>query len=452
MQSEPMSHESVKPLADLLNAQQDASLHELDAAFVEAALSLAPGDEDGLRTVTNAYSIVGDRVARVAYIRDYKRTLFRRKLESLRGPVIGSLFILALLAPVAYFAFPRVPDVQGMAPEQATRLLASRGLEASETLRHSDTTAGVTIGTIPARGTFTWRESNTPVGLLVSVGPTDTAHASSDTTAASTCIDQCHEAKECRQCHGKKKVQSRTHRKSWTGKGGHAASAKKRAVSCEVCHQGSGSDVNGKFCVGCHKVKLPHPGGPNTTWHKVQGRKKTVCVKCHQKKQCDSCHRAEAAKKRAAEAAAAKREREAREAEAAAERKAAEARRKQRREDARMRAALLTGSTTSDPWNAVVAESFQEEENGFVRDYTWGFDDHPFIRFYASGKWADDMYYDDDSTARGTWRIEDGELRITTSVPDFDGFPPGNAFIINIDGNQMTLTSKSGLVWTYTID
>jgi hypothetical protein len=71
----------------------------------------------------------------------------------------------------------------------------------------------------------------------------------------------------------------------------HPAAFTKDAENCTYCHGDGGT--SSKFCVGCHKLPMPHAGDFKDT-HKAdfQAKKATKpqCVNCHTQQFCDKCH------------------------------------------------------------------------------------------------------------------------------------------------------------------
>jgi hypothetical protein len=113
------------------------------------------------------------------------------------------------------------------------------------------------------------------------------------------CLDKCHTADQCRQCHttgvtptfqsdfttasstaiGKQHVQS-----NWLSVHGTLALAD--PAVCKTCHVSEGE------CQDCHSQRPAFHGSP-TTWlkaHQALGTNTARCLTCHQQSECDSCH------------------------------------------------------------------------------------------------------------------------------------------------------------------
>ena len=116
------------------------------------------------------------------------------------------------------------------------------------------------------------------------------------------CLESCHSADQCRQCHttGKRPTFSgggvqtavstieREHVKTdWVAKHGGFALADQS--KCLLCHVSEGE------CRDCHS-KRPAFHGPQSTWlgkHKDVAKTVTSprCLTCHEKKWCEDCHK-----------------------------------------------------------------------------------------------------------------------------------------------------------------
>lgn len=120
-----------------------------------------------------------------------------------------------------------------------------------------------------------------------------------------SCTAKCHQAKFCSTCHTRLKVVPSSHeQKNWTrpktftvtnyGKEAakptatHALDAQKSLDSCEICH-GAGGPTS-KFCMGCHKLQLPHPADFKQN-HVSSKKNPAACRNCHAFKElCSNCH------------------------------------------------------------------------------------------------------------------------------------------------------------------
>ena len=121
-----------------------------------------------------------------------------------------------------------------------------------------------------------------------------------------SCLDKCHTAQFCADCHTKVKVLPASHKQSfWTHpqaptvtKYGsqaasatalHSVAAQKTTEQCEVCHGAGG--VNAPFCAACHKLQMPH-SKEFKQFHAKTGRQDPkVCLNCHTWPQmCSNCH------------------------------------------------------------------------------------------------------------------------------------------------------------------
>jgi hypothetical protein len=125
------------------------------------------------------------------------------------------------------------------------------------------------------------------------------------------CFAKCHKAEFCSACHTKNRVVPASHRaKDWTRRAQldapakHPAAFKSVPATCGYCH-GPGDASTNKFCIGCHKLPMPHPAGfgpakdtsPTATnggRHQADlAAKKTtkaVCANCHATTFCNGCH------------------------------------------------------------------------------------------------------------------------------------------------------------------
>lgn len=115
-----------------------------------------------------------------------------------------------------------------------------------------------------------------------------------------SCLDYCHQAKQCRTCHttgknpfvgaaktsrGPRALIAKHSNPRWIVF--HGAEARVDRNRCFYCH-GAAS-----VCTECHS-RRPAFHGPKATWlqaHQKQGKaNKTRCLACHSQKDCDSCH------------------------------------------------------------------------------------------------------------------------------------------------------------------
>ncbi|MDO8915188.1 MAG: cytochrome c3 family protein [Coriobacteriia bacterium] len=116
--------------------------------------------------------------------------------------------------------------------------------------------------------------------------------------SAADCFAKCHKKDFCVACHTGRKVVPASHKaKDWTrrakldSKALHPAGFTKDQENCSYCHGDGGATA--KFCVACHKLPMPHPGGFKDS-HKADFQAKKVtkpqCVNCHTQQFCDKCH------------------------------------------------------------------------------------------------------------------------------------------------------------------
>lgn len=129
-------------------------------------------------------------------------------------------------------------------------------------------------------------------------------------SGAGSCLEKCHKAEYCVQCHTSLKVVPASHKGTWTRdvsakQAVHATTFEKQPESCDYCH-GKKAPNGNKFCKGCHKVDMPHPDGYSAVPEgakaaKGQGgqhaeafaKKQTtvaVCNNCHNVAFCNGCH------------------------------------------------------------------------------------------------------------------------------------------------------------------
>jgi hypothetical protein len=123
------------------------------------------------------------------------------------------------------------------------------------------------------------------------------------------CLEKCHKADFCSDCHTKTKPLPSSHkqagwlrnkltvtadpskasRKPAAPSALHVAAANQQISACEVCHGAGGT--KSAFCSGCHKVEMPHPD-QFKKFHSGTGKKDpAVCANCHTFKElCSDCH------------------------------------------------------------------------------------------------------------------------------------------------------------------
>lgn len=119
-----------------------------------------------------------------------------------------------------------------------------------------------------------------------------------------SCFAKCHTVSFCSACHTKLKVLPASHKgKGWTHRAalntpaGHPAAYQANGAICGYCH-GSGDAATNKFCMGCHKLAMPHPdgfgskddGGAHAQGFKDKKLSKAVCANCHTTAFCNGCH------------------------------------------------------------------------------------------------------------------------------------------------------------------
>jgi nitrate/TMAO reductase-like tetraheme cytochrome c subunit len=121
------------------------------------------------------------------------------------------------------------------------------------------------------------------------------------------CFKTCHQDKTfCVTCHTQNKVLPASHKAAnWlhatdANGAGHSAAYNKQKDSCSYCH-GDGDPSTNAFCMGCHKIPMPHPsgfgsktlpGGQHAADFKATPAKldRAVCANCHARPFCDACH------------------------------------------------------------------------------------------------------------------------------------------------------------------
>lgn len=130
-------------------------------------------------------------------------------------------------------------------------------------------------------------------------------------SGAAACFEKCHKQDFCVACHTAKKVVPASHAPAnWTRRTDlntpalHPATWEKTPDNCTYCH-GVGTPTTNKFCMGCHKLEMPHPagygppegakptkdnGGAHAQGFKDKKLNKATCANCHTQAFCDNCH------------------------------------------------------------------------------------------------------------------------------------------------------------------
>jgi len=130
-------------------------------------------------------------------------------------------------------------------------------------------------------------------------------------SGAAVCFEKCHKQDFCVACHTTKKVVPASHAPAnWTRRTDlktpalHPATWEKTPDNCTYCH-GVGTPTTNKFCMGCHKLEMPHPagygppegakpttdnGGAHAQGFKDKKLNKATCANCHTQAFCDNCH------------------------------------------------------------------------------------------------------------------------------------------------------------------
>jgi cytochrome c-type protein NapC len=123
---------------------------------------------------------------------------------------------------------------------------------------------------------------------------------------AASCFEKCHEDKYCAACHASSNVVPASHNaNNWVKRAAldkpaaHTQTYEKAADSCVYCH-GAGKPDKNKFCMGCHKLVMPHPsgygaegkgnGGAHAEGFKDKKLDRKLCANCHAQAACDGCH------------------------------------------------------------------------------------------------------------------------------------------------------------------
>lgn len=88
----------------------------------------------------------------------------------------------------------------------------------------------------------------------------------------------CHYEKDCNRCHS-----TVPHAEGWAFI--HGQEAKNNPSDCKICHKKE------NFCVGCHRIAMPHPAGW-TTRHRWEAKAidTEICTSCHYPRDCEQCH------------------------------------------------------------------------------------------------------------------------------------------------------------------
>jgi cytochrome c-type protein NapC len=123
---------------------------------------------------------------------------------------------------------------------------------------------------------------------------------------AGSCFEKCHQEKYCVACHTTGNVVPASHNAAnWTKRAAldkpaaHPETYSKAQDSCAYCHGSETPDKN-KFCMGCHKLPMPHPsgygaegkdnGGAHADGFKDKKLDRALCANCHTQAFCDGCH------------------------------------------------------------------------------------------------------------------------------------------------------------------
>jgi hypothetical protein len=114
------------------------------------------------------------------------------------------------------------------------------------------------------------------------------------------CLERCHEAAQCQQCHttgkspfknglgvtGTSLLEARHSRPDWANT--HGTDALGDKSKCMTCHVSEGE------CISCHSRRPASHGRPQDTWigtHKNAVKSDKQCLTCHKKAWCDECHK-----------------------------------------------------------------------------------------------------------------------------------------------------------------
>lgn len=128
---------------------------------------------------------------------------------------------------------------------------------------------------------------------------------------AANCFEKCHKQDFCVACHTARRVVPASHKAAgWTRRVNldtaalHPAAYDKTPDNCTYCH-GTGTPTENKFCMGCHKIAMPHPsgfgpgkdvkptkdnGGAHADGFKKNTLNRNVCANCHTTASCNKCH------------------------------------------------------------------------------------------------------------------------------------------------------------------
>jgi predicted CXXCH cytochrome family protein len=94
----------------------------------------------------------------------------------------------------------------------------------------------------------------------------------------------CHSANFCGKCHHGVAM---PHPQRWNGIAHGKFTLQHGAATCATCHQAK----NKTFCIGCHKLPMPHPATWLSSGHPSVGLSKPqLCQKCHGANSCLRCH------------------------------------------------------------------------------------------------------------------------------------------------------------------
>lgn len=113
------------------------------------------------------------------------------------------------------------------------------------------------------------------------------------------CLEVCHKAEQCEECHttgkatslpssiataGVVTIEQQHVKPDWLSQ--HGTIALQAPAKCQTCHVSEGE------CLDCHSQR-PAFHGPQTTWlarHKDFAKDTRRCLTCHQQAWCDACH------------------------------------------------------------------------------------------------------------------------------------------------------------------
>lgn len=157
-------------------------------------------------------------------------------------------------------------------------------------------------------GTYLGKNSDgTPKWTFDPKIPWQTQHAKAvQVNGVEGCLGKCHQTKFCQDCHNRLKPLPSSHKtRSWlhgamvVSNGGQLGTAKpgaqhdavfaKSPTDCAVCHGNGGASA--PFCMGCHKLTMPHPDAFKKDHLATGNRNPALCQNCHQFKEiCSNCH------------------------------------------------------------------------------------------------------------------------------------------------------------------